>query len=174
MLLHAWRAVEQRFPDWDLVVAGPDSSGYLAEMQALAEKLQLKRVVFRGPLFGDEKFQAYRDASLYVLPTHSENFGITVAEALAAGTPAIVTQGAPWAGLADRGAGWWIDIGVDPLINCFEHALSVSPKRLMEMGKVGYEWMDHDFSWERISAQFLVTYRWLLDGGAPPPWVMMD
>lgn len=174
ILLHAWQAVEHKFPDWDLVVAGPDNGGYLAEMQSLANKLQLKRVVFRGPLFGDEKLQAYRDASLYVLPTHSENFGITVAEALAAGTPAIVTHGAPWTGLAEHGAGWWIEVGVEPLIACLEQALSTSPQILQNMGLAGYEWMKRDFSWERISAQFLVTYRWLLDGGEPPPWVKVN
>lgn len=173
-LLHAWQAVEHKFQDWDLVVAGPDNVDYLAKMQALAEKLQLKRIVFRGPLYGNEKLRAYKDASLYVLPTHSENFGITVAEALAAGTPAIVTHGAPWAGLAEHGAGWWIEIGVDPLINCLEQALSTSPQRLMEMGKAGYEWMARDFSWERISAQFLVTYHWLLDGGETLPWIRLN
>ena len=134
----------------------------------------LKRVVFRGPLFGEEKLQAYREADLYVLPTHSENFGITVAEALAAGTPTIVTHGAPWAGLAEHGAGWWIDVGVEPLVACLEKALSTSPQCLGEMGKAGHEWMKRDFSWERISAQFLVTYRWMLTGGEPPPWVRFD
>lgn len=173
-LLHAWQAVEHKFQDWDLVVAGPDNAGYLAEMQALAEKLQLRQIVFRGALFGDEKLQAYRDASLYVLPTHSENFGITVAEALAAGTPAIVTHGAPWAGLAEQGAGWWVEIGVAPLTACLEQALSTTPQRLSEMGKAGHDWMERDFSWERISAQSLVTYRWLLDGGEPPPWIRLD
>ena len=174
ILLHSWQAVEQKFQDWDLHIAGPDSGGYLAEMQVLAEKLQLKRIVFRGPLFGVDKLQAYRDASLYVLPTHSENFGITVAEALAAGTPAVVTRGAPWSGLVEQGAGWWIDVGVAPLVACLEQALSTSPQRLREMGKAGHEWMERDFSWERISAQFLVTYRWLLDGGEPPPWVKVN
>lgn len=173
-LLHAWQKVQNKFPDWDLVIAGPDIGGYLAEMQVLTEKLQLKRIVFRGPLFGAAKSQAYRDASLYVLPTHSENFGLTVAEALAAGTPAIVTQGAPWAGLVDHGAGWWVEVGVEPLVRCFEQALSTSPERLAEMGKAGHEWMERDFSWERISSQFMVTYRWLIDGGEPPRWVRLD
>lgn len=174
ILLHAWRAVENKFPDWDLVIAGPDNGGYLAEMQALTKKLQLKHIGFRGPLFGDEKLQAYRDASLYVLPTHSENFGITVSEALAAGTPAIVTHGAPWAGLEEHGAGWWIEVGVDPLIACLEQALSTSPQRLNEMGAAGHNWMLRDFSWERISAKFLATYRWMLDGGNAPSWVRLD
>lgn len=174
ILLRAWRAVEHRFPDWELHVAGPDNGGYLAEMQALAGQLRLERLVFGGPLYGDDKWRAYREASLFVLPTHSENFGMTVAEALAAGTPAVVTRGAPWAGLVEQGAGWWIEIGVDPLVACLEQALSASPELLTKMGRVGHEWMKRDFSWDRIGAQFLATYRWLLDGGKSPPWVRLD
>lgn len=174
MLLHAWQAVGNRFPDWELHIVGPDNGGYLAEMQALVAQLRLERVVFHGPLFGEEKLRAYRAASLFVLPTHSENFGMTVAESLAAGTPAIVTRGASWAGLANQGAGWWIEIGVDPLVACFEQALSTSPQRILEMGRAGHEWMKRDFSWNRVGAQFLATYRWLLDGGGTPACVRLD
>lgn len=174
ILLRAWQAVEHRFPDWELCVVGPDNGQYLPAMQALAAQLQLKRAVFRGSLFGEEKLRAYRAASLFVLPTHSENFGMTVAEALAAGTPAIVTKGAPWGGLEKQGAGWWIDIGVDPLVACLEQALATPPTHLTEMGRAGREWMLRDYSWERIGAQFSVAYRWLLEGGEPPPWVRLD
>lgn len=174
ILLRAWQAVERRFPEWDLQVAGPDNDGYLAEMKALSAQLRLERVVFCGPLYGGEKWRAYREASLFVLPTRSENFGMTVAEALAVGTPAIVTKGAPWAGLAKQGAGWWIEMGVDPFVACLEHALSTSPDRLREMGRAGHEWMRRDFSWDRIGTQFLATYRWLLEGGETPPWVRLD
>ena len=174
ILLRAWHAVEHRFPEWELHVAGPDNRGYLAEMQALAAELRLERLVFRGPLYGDEKWQAYRKASLFVLPTHSENFGITVAEALAAGIPAIVTRGAPWAGLVQHGAGWWIEIGVDPLVECLEQALSASSQRLLEMGRAGHTWMNRDFSWEHIGTKMLETYHWLLEGGTPPQWVRID
>lgn len=174
VLLRAWQAVEDRFLDWELHIAGPDNGGYLAEMQALAAKLRLERVVFHGPLFGEEKLRAYRAASLFVLPTHSENFGMTVAEALAAGTPAIVTKGAPWEGLDKQGAGWWIDIGVDSLSVCLEQALATPPAHLAEMGRAGREWMLRDYSWERIGAQLSVVYRWLLEGGETPPWVRLD
>ena len=173
-LLHAWAAVEQKFPEWDLHIAGPDNGGYMAEMQALAKELKILRINFVGPLFGNDKLQAYRKADLYVLPSHSENFGMTVAESLAAGTPAIVTKGAPWGGMKNQGAGWWIDIGVDPLVACLEEALAMPPEHLAKMGRAGREWMLRDFSWERISIQFLITYRWLLEGGEPPPWVRLD
>ncbi|MCX5720878.1 MAG: glycosyltransferase [Nitrospirae bacterium] len=174
ILLRAWRAVEDRFPEWELHVAGPGNNRYLKEMRALVAQLRLERVVFCGPLFAEEKLRAYREASLFVLPTHSENFGMAVAEALAAGTPVIVTKGAPWGGLEKEGAGWWIDIGVDPLVTCLEQALSASPERLREMGRAGHEWMRRDFSWDQIGAQFLATYRWLRDGGSILPWVRLD
>jgi len=173
-LLRAWQAVEDRFPDWELHIAGPDNGGYLAGMQALAAQLRLERVVFRGPLFGEEKLRAYRAASLFVLPTHSENFGMTVAEALAAGTPAIVSKGAPWGGLEKQGAGWWLDIGVDPLVACLEVALATPPTHLAEMGRAGREWMLRDYSWERIGVQLSAVYRWLLEGGETPPCVRLD
>jgi glycosyltransferase involved in cell wall biosynthesis len=171
ILLRAWGALEGRFRDWELHVAGPDERGYLGDMQALAAQLGLRRVVFRGPLYGDAKLRAYRAADLFVLPTHSENFGVTVAESLASGTPAIVTQAAPWSGLAREGAGWWIEIGVDPLVACLEMALATPRDRLAEMGRAGREWMIREHSWGRIGQEFLATYNWLREGGETPRWV---
>ena len=173
-LLRAWQAVEDRFPEWDLCIAGPDNRGFLSKMQALAGQLRLKRVEFSGPLFGKDKLHAYRAASLFVLPTHSENFGMTVAEALAAGTPTIVTKGAPWGGLVKQQAGWWIDIGVDPLVACLGDALATSPINLAEMGRAGRDWMLRDYSWEHIGSQLAEIYRWLLEGGEVPSFVRRD
>jgi len=75
-----------------------------------------------GPVYGQEKHAVMRAADLFVLPTYNENFGITVAEALAASVPVITTKGAPWAellgqqaGLAERqnsGVAEWQDSGV--------------------------------------------------------------
>jgi glycosyltransferase involved in cell wall biosynthesis len=174
ILLRAWAAVARSFPEWELRIAGPDNNGYLPKMQSLAEGLGLKRVAFSGPLYGQAKQVAYREAELFVLPSHTENFGVTVAESLAAGTPAIVTKGAPWSGLEEHRAGWWIDIGIDPLVACLEDALSLSGSELMAMGANGREWMIRDFSWPRIGQMMHVTYQWLLNGGEPPAWVRLD
>lgn len=59
---------------------------------------------------------------------------MTVAEALAAGTPAIVTKGAPWRGLESEAAGWGIEVGVDPLVACLEQALALPDATLAQMG----------------------------------------
>jgi len=180
MLLPAWQAVQGRFPDWRLVIAGSDDgyhgkSGYLEELHWLSQKLDLERIEFAGSLYGNEKMRVYREADLYILPSYSENFGITVAEALAAGTSAIVSKGAPWGGLVTQQAGWWIDIGLDPLVACLEDALGRSPVDLGQMGQRGRRWMEAEFSWTHIGAQMADTYRWLLDKSLPiPAWLRVD
>lgn len=179
ILLNAWAAVMDRFPNWQLLIAGPatgygEQGGYLEEMKALAAKLRLRRMKFVEPLYGEAKLLAYREADLFVLPTRSENFGITVAEALAAGTPAIVTKGAPWQGLQTYSAGWWIDIGVDALVAALEQAMVASSDELARRGVNGREWMTREFSWPNLGKQMDRTYRWLLEGGAHPPWVRLN
>jgi glycosyltransferase involved in cell wall biosynthesis len=171
VLLLAWEAVQVRFPEWNLRIVGPDNGGYLLQMRELADKLRLSRVSFDGPLVGSDKWIAYRDAQLYVLPTHSENFGLSVAEALASGTPAIVSRGAPWGGLDGKRAGWWIEVGVDPLVACLTTALSLSETQLDTMGANGRSWMAEDFSWDTVSARMERTYDWIVRGGTKPTWV---
>ena len=174
ILLRAWRMLADRFPDWDLHIVGPDNDGYLPKMRKLAIELGLQRLKFSGPLYGEEKWRAFDQADLFVLPTHSENFGVTIAEALAAGTPAVVTRGAPWSELKLRGAGWWIDIGVDPLVACLTEAMSEDPKSLMARGARGREWMMEEYSWARVGNMMDQTYKWLLSGSEMPNWVHLD
>jgi glycosyltransferase involved in cell wall biosynthesis len=170
-LLRAWAEVQNCFTDWDLQIAGPDNRGHLATLQALASELHLERLSFRGPVFGQEKLEAYRAASLFVLPSHSENFGMTIAEALASGTPVVVSKGAPWDQLEPNGAGWWVEIGVEPLVACLKTALATPSVRLTEMGKAGRDWMVRDFSWIAIAGQLAAVYRWLKEGGQAPSCV---
>src|SRR5262249_18492865 len=96
LLLRAWAALADRRPQWRLGIAGPDELSHLAELKALAHDLGAPRVRFLEPLYGSEKQAALQNADVFVLPSHNENFGLVVAEALAAGTPVIATTGTPW------------------------------------------------------------------------------
>ncbi len=79
--------------DATLVIVGPDDAGYGQEMQRLAaEKNVQDRVIFAGTLYGGERLPALVDAELFVLPSYQENFGIAVVEALAAGTPVVISD----------------------------------------------------------------------------------
>jgi glycosyltransferase involved in cell wall biosynthesis len=76
-----------------LAFVGPDEGGMKSKLAEAAKKLDAReRVHFSGPLDGLAKWEAYRDADIFVLPSQSENFGNTAAEAVITGTPVIVTE----------------------------------------------------------------------------------
>jgi glycosyltransferase involved in cell wall biosynthesis len=75
------------------VFAGPDEGGMKSQLAQMAAQLGVNsQVQFTGAIFGDEKWAAYRDADVFVLPSQNENFGNTAAESVAAGTPVVVTE----------------------------------------------------------------------------------
>ena len=96
-LLRAWQRVASQFRDWQLRLVGPDNDGYRAQLERLSTELKLPRVMFAGPRYGADKQAEYAAADLYVLPSHTENFGMSAAEALARGVPIITTH---WHALA--------------------------------------------------------------------------
>ncbi|MGB8363058.1 MAG: glycosyltransferase [Rhizomicrobium sp.] len=173
-LLRAWAALEPDNPTWRLRIAGPGEGGHDDKLRALAESLGLKRASIENPVYGDAKLMAYRDADLFVLPTLNENFGLTVAEALAAGTPAISTKGAPWSGLESEGCGWWIDHGVEPLTAALNVALMMPREELSSMGAKGRAWVARDFSWDSVAGNMKDVYSWLAERTPPPPTVRFD
>lgn len=84
---------ERAEADLQVVFAGPDEAGMRGRLEQSATRLGLARSVhFAGPLFGERKWSAYRDADVFVLPSRNENFGNTAAESAAAGTPVVVTE----------------------------------------------------------------------------------
>ncbi|WP_186415249.1 glycosyltransferase [Pannonibacter sp. P2PFMT1] len=107
LLIEAFASIASTYPDLDLVIAGPDQTGWKAELILLAERLQIShRIHWPGMLEGDEKWGAFRGAEAFVLPSHQENFGIVVAEALAAGTPALISDKVNiWREVDQAGAG---------------------------------------------------------------------
>jgi glycosyltransferase involved in cell wall biosynthesis len=107
-----------------------------------------------------------------VLPSKSENFGMVVAEALAARTPVITTKGAPWQELETHRCGWWIDMGVESLIEALEKAMSHSPVELHEMGRRGRQLVEEKYTWDRVAGQMIEVYEWLLGRGPRPDCVV--
>jgi glycosyltransferase involved in cell wall biosynthesis len=173
-LVHAWSKVEARYPAWWLRIAGPPELGHDNELRALAVSLGLTRISVEGPIYGEAKTSAYRCADVFVLPTLNENFGLTVAEALAAGTPVISTKGAPWSGLEREGCGWWIEQGIEPLAAALAHAMALPHEALEAMGDKGRKWMARDFTWDCVAEEMLGVYLWLARRAPAPPTVRLS
>jgi glycosyltransferase involved in cell wall biosynthesis len=166
-LLQAWGALGAARRDWLLAIAGPDQGGHTDELKRLADELNLNAsVVFTGALFGEQKLAAYALSELSVLPSFSENFGVAVAEALAAGVPVLTTRGTPWKDLRERGCGWCVEATAEQLAATLSEALSLSPTELAKMGARGRQWMRRDFSWPRVAAQMIEVCEWTLGGSS--------
>jgi len=88
LLLRAWSQLAAAHPELCLVMAGPDQTGWTSELQTITRE----RVFWPGMLTGDAKWGALHGAEAFVLPSHQENFGIAVAEALACATPVLISK----------------------------------------------------------------------------------
>ena len=170
-LLRAWALLQRRHANWELVVAGEDDGGYLAAMQRLASELKLERVSFPGLVRESDRDALYQSAELFVLPSHTENFGLSAAEALANGVPAVISRHAPWKNIEREGCGWWVDNAPDALAACLGAAMSETSASLKSMGARGRQWMQRDFSWDRAAEMTEALYRWLIGGGNAPEFV---
>ncbi|MDO9443094.1 MAG: glycosyltransferase [Beijerinckiaceae bacterium] len=167
-LLKSWSTLEATFPDWDLEIIGPSEHGHVDELKSLARTLGLSRVAFPGPLYADEKRAGYRSAELFVMPTLNENFGMTVAEALAVSVPVVCTKGAPWSGLSEHQCGWWVDGDVEAIAEALRDGMSRPRETLSAMGERGRAWMLRDFSWAAVAQDMIDVYRWQLGSGDRP------
>lgn len=135
LLVSAFARVAAGHPDVDLVIAGPDQVGIQAELQELAGRLGIgDRIHWPGALFADAKWGAMRDAEAFVLPSHQENFGIVVAEAMAVGTPVLTTKRVNiWRELLAADAGLVEDDTLVGIVKLLEGFMSLEAHRLAQM-----------------------------------------
>jgi glycosyltransferase involved in cell wall biosynthesis len=171
-LIRVWKGVASGLADWHLVVAGPDLDGSGRDIEALSLKLGLhERLTFTGMLQGDEKASALAHSEAMVLPTHSENFGLVVAESLAHGTPVITTRAAPWAELESHRCGWWIETGEEALRQAIARALALPSAERREMGLRGRELVATRYGWQRVAGEMKSVYLWICGQGPRPDCV---
>lgn len=171
-LIHAWAAI--RPGHWQLSIAGPDEAGHLAQAQSLVRSLQLNNVQFLGEAWDEAKTTLLLQTDLFVLPSYSENFGLVIAEALACAVPVITTRSTPWKELHDHHCGWWIDLGVAPLIDALNAALATPLPVLRAMGSRGRSLVQSRYSWEPIGKAMLEVYQWMLKRRTRPECVLLD
>ena len=135
-LLKAWAGIYEKFPDWRLVIIGPDESGFRSKLKSMIRN-NSSNVVFVDPLFGEDRWAAYANADLFVAPSDFENFGQSIAEALATGIPVITTTGTPWKDLKEKNCGWWIDSKPESIADALQEAMSLSETERKAKGEAG-------------------------------------
>ena len=162
LLIPAFAELKRDFAGAELVVAGPDD-GALEQAKALARKLGLgASVTFPGMLRGNAKARAFAEAGLFVLPSYSENFGIAVAEAMAACLPVAVSdQVNIHDDISQAGAGLVVPCAVAPLAAAMARVLR-NPAEAVAMGRRGRALAERRYSWAAIGRELEATYEQLL------------
>ncbi|TRO64270.1 glycosyltransferase [Christiangramia sabulilitoris] len=170
-LIQAWKKVNSNHPEWNLKIVGKGDLNYINSLKEIIKENDVQNVYLLGPVYGKSKNSLYQEARLYVLPSYSENFGMTVAEALANGVPVITTIGTPWKNLNKNKCGWCVEPTSEALSNTLVKALCLKDEELQQIGLNGKKWMQQEYSWEEISKNMMKTYDWMIQKNEKPSFI---
>jgi glycosyltransferase involved in cell wall biosynthesis len=160
LLAKSMGAICRQRDDIHLVIAGPDDEGYGAQVrQWLAGEGVSSQCTFTGMLSGRDKAEAFAAATIFVLPSYSENFGIAVIEAIACGVPVVISNRVNiWREIAAARAGAVVDCNASALTNAIRGLID-DPTRLESMRVNGPILVNKKFTWPIAVDKLMTIYR---------------
>jgi glycosyltransferase involved in cell wall biosynthesis len=163
-LIEACALLHARGLSFELHIAGAGDAAYEASLRELAARHGLeRRVSFVGEVREGDKAGFFAETDLFVLPSHSENFGLVVLEALAHEVPVIASDRTPWSALDREGCGVSTSNQPEPLALAIQ---GMQGRDLRAMGKRGRAWVEEKFAWVAVGRQMIGLYEELV-GSAP-------
>lgn len=161
-LIEAAEILRKELQGYRIIIAGEGDAEYVASLKQQIQDKGLQDVVqLIGGVYGSKKWKLFQTSDFFVLPTHSENFGLAIAEALASGTPVITTVGTPWSDINDFHAGVWIEIGTQPLVETLRKFLALTDEELEEMGHNGRKLIETKYSAKVMAEEMVEVYKLL-------------
>ncbi|MCA9073892.1 MAG: glycosyltransferase [Planctomycetaceae bacterium] len=172
-LIPAWSEVMRSSPNhaWHLVLAGPDNGFEISARRLVKEVGCAEHVTFTGGLNGEHKRAALSAADLFVQPSFSEGFSMSIIEAMACRLPVLMTPDCNFIAAADAGAARLVDPTVESTTDGLLHLMSLSDAERQLMGERGHELIANRYTWDRVAQQTLGLYRWLINGGSSPEFI---
>jgi glycosyltransferase involved in cell wall biosynthesis len=160
LLTIAFQEIYQRFKDVHLVVAGPDSVSYAATVkQCLADYQCLEAVTFTGIITGELKYAALAAASIYVAPSYSEGFSMSVLEGMAAGLPCVITTGCNFPEASEVAK--IVNINAVEITEAIASFLEY-PEQAKMMGDRARDFILENYTWDQIAVKMVSIYRNIL------------
>jgi glycosyltransferase involved in cell wall biosynthesis len=154
-----------QFASWRLVLAGDGPSDYVSMLKdKVARSAHSERITFPGWLEGEKKNAVLSGASLLVLPSHQENFGLCVMEALSQSVPVMVSPNVNVAEeIARANAGWITPVDTAGLAEKLAEALA-DEEELTSRGRAGRQ-LSQKYSWENSARELAELYRAVIEQG---------
>ena len=158
----AFARIHKQFSDTHLVVAGPDNIGFLptALSYFVAAGCQ-NAVTFTGMLSGELKYAALAAATIYVAPSYSEGFSMSVLEGMASGLPCVITTGCNFPEAGKAGAAHIVEISADAIANALRTCLQ-KPCAAKAMGERACQFVFAHYTWDQIAARLIKVYEAIL------------
>jgi glycosyltransferase involved in cell wall biosynthesis len=151
---------------WSLTIAGGGTHQYTQALQARIRALLLdSRVRMVGEVSGQGKEALFGDADVLVAPSHTENFGLVIAESLLREVPVIASKGTPWSRLEALSCGLWVENDPVILADAIER---IARLPLREMGRRGRSWVQAEFHPDPVGRRMYDTYEKLLRNEVRP------
>lgn len=164
LLASAFAKVHSQFPQTHLIIAGPDNTGFLPTAQSyFAEAGCLDAVTFTGMLTGSIKYAALAAASIYIAPSYSEGFSMSVLEGMASGLPCVITTGCNFPEAAAAEAAHVVNIDADEIATALSQCLS-NPQQAKVMGNRARQLILEKYTWDRIAVKLTEVYTAILNG----------
>lgn len=156
LLVRAFAMVRARHPRARLAIAGPDESGLVPALRTLAGRHD-EAVRWIGSADDDERRALLGEATVLVMCSDAESFGMSVLEALAAAVPVVVTRTCPWADVERHGAGFWVEQDAEAIAAAVVRVLD-DPAAARAMGDRGRLLAESAYGWTAIARAFAAEY----------------
>ena len=149
-----------RASEFTLKIAGEHNTPYGQGLVQQAERAGLgNKVQFLGHVSGEDKEMLLAKAYFSLMPSHTENFGVVVLEALAQGTPALASTGTPWELLKEHDAGYWVDNSPATLQRTIEEIIAIAPERMRELERNALNLAATQFDMHKNIDEWIDAYR---------------
>jgi len=160
LLVPAWGKLSGEFPDWELLIVGPDEGGYQAMVEKMMADCGCGETCWIHPaVSGAEKHALLRTAELFVLPSYSEGFPMAVLEAVAHRIPVVQTDECNFPELTAAGGAWECRPERDAVEKALRDALTAEDAERAERGLRGRELVERSYSWDQIAEQVVAACR---------------
>ncbi len=172
MLIEAFSLLDQK-ESAVLFIGGSGSKRYTEQLRNMIKERGLTDSIFMlGELNGEDKYALYDICDVFVLPSLTEGFGLTVLEAYRQKVPVITTTATPFEDINKKEIGWYVSPEPQEILLAMNTANSVEKEVLLQMGLKGFRWLEDNFSNLQIEQKYLELYRWLAGSEKEPKWLL--
>ncbi|KEO72294.1 glycosyltransferase [Anditalea andensis] len=163
-LIYAWYNLKDQMQNEELVIIGSGDIKYENFLKNEVQRLQLTNVLFTGFLSGREKYDRIASLSYLAVPSHFENFGMNIAEALSFKVPVLASKGTPWEDLITNNCGWWIENDIQSFTTAIHEAMRLSESKRLEMGENGYNLIKNKYATDKVVYKMNLLYKSIVKG----------